>query len=131
MGLESMYKSQNKIFNKYDFTDLKSYLTLTNNKDWPLITTSVEIEKFISVPKYYDKFLLKKNHCELKFFEIDKETLLFKFKFGGIAMTINLINRRLSWIPKTLAIDQSAALFPEHYRKKLENFITIGEPIST
>lgn len=123
MGLESIYNSQKTLFKKYIFKDLKDFLTVKNNKPWPFLTTDFEIQKFCSVPKYDDKFLLKQRHCELKFVEIDENTLLFKFKFGAIAMTINLLNRNLNWIKDNLNLDKKSILYPEHFRNKISKSI--------
>ena len=120
IGLESIYASRRALFDKYDFKELKDFLTSKNNNDWPFLTTDFEINKFESVPKYFDKYLLKKNHCELRFLEIDEETLLFKFKYGAISMTINLLNRNLKLAREMMNQDSKAMLYPEHFRKKLE-----------
>ncbi len=120
MALESINFSQKKIFEKYDFTELKDFLLLRNNKDWPFMTTDFELQKFTSVPRFSTKHYLKtKLHCELKFLEFDDKTLLFKFKFGGIAMTINLLNRDLDWIKKMPKKDGVESVYPEHYRRKI------------
>lgn len=120
IGLESLYVSQKKIFNKYSFKDLKDFLTTKTNEDWPFLTTDYEPEKFTSVPRFNDKYLLKKNHCEIKFLEIDDENLLLKFTYGGIDMCINLINRNLEWTKRFLNDDGLARLYPERHRKKIQ-----------
>lgn len=119
IGLESIYTSQRTLFNKYDFTDLKDFLTTKTNTDWPFLTTDYEMAKFCSVPRFFNKFCLKKNHCDLKYLEVDEQTLLFKFKYGAIPMTLNLINRNLDWVKETMAQDDKAILYPEHFRNKL------------
>ena len=119
IGLESIYTSQRTQFNKYDFADLKGFLTAKNNINWPFLTTDFEVQKFNSVPKFIDKHLLKKNKCELKFAEINDDTLLFKFKYGAIAMIINLLNRNLDWIQVYLHNAPKAMLYPQHFRNKL------------
>lgn len=119
IGLESIYTSQNCLFNKYNFSKLKDFLTVKNNIDWPFITTKVELSKFHSIPRFTDKFRLKQNNCELKYSEFEEGVLLFKFKYGVISMVINLLNRNMNWIKKTSAQDKKATLYPEHYRNKL------------
>jgi hypothetical protein len=119
IGLESIYVSQRTLFKKYVFKELKDFLTSKTNNDWPFLTTDFEIAKFCSVPRFSDKFRLKKNHCDLKYLEVDEQTLLFKFKYGAIPITLNLINRNLDWVKKTLAQDEKAILYPEHFRNKL------------
>lgn len=124
IGLESFYHSQKTLFKKYKFTDLKDFLTVKNNKPWPFLTTDFEIQKFYSIPRHNDKYILKQKHCELKFVEIDKNTLLFKFKFGAIAMTINLLNRNLNWIEENLKLDKKSMLYPEHFRNKISKSVS-------
>ncbi|CAM3936416.1 MULTISPECIES: HNH endonuclease [Flavobacterium] len=119
IGLESIYKSQNKIFSKYDFTDMKNYLTTKENQDWPFTTSEYEIGKFKSVPTFYDKYRLKKAHCKLTILEFDDDTLIFQFDFGGISMMINLLNRKLDWFKELIKKDKQAQIYPEHYRTKL------------
>jgi hypothetical protein len=118
IGLESLYISRRKIFKKYILKDLKDFITTKVNEDWPFLTTDYEPEKFTTVPRFIDRYLLKKNHCEIKFLEIDKENLLLKFTYGGINMCINLINRNLDWTERFLKNDPCARLYPERHRKK-------------
>lgn len=124
IGLESFYHSQKTLFKKYNFKNLKDFLTVKNNENWPFLTTDFEIQKFCSVPRFNDKFELKQKHCELKFVEIDENTLLFKFKFGAIAMTINLLNRNLNWIEENLNSDKKSILYPEHFRNKVSKSVS-------
>ncbi|MBK8516104.1 MAG: hypothetical protein IPL55_07380 [Saprospiraceae bacterium] len=51
LGLESLYKSQRKIFKKYDFIDAKDYLQNKSNQDWGFITVDLEDGKFESIPR--------------------------------------------------------------------------------
>lgn len=119
IGLESLYQSQNKVYRKFDFTDLKNYLKTKDNKDWPFTTSELEIEKFINVPTNFDKYQLKRIHCNLNFLELDKNNLIFQFKYGGISMMINLLNRSLGWLEIVINKDKSAQIYPEHYRTRL------------
>lgn len=119
-GLESIYASKRDVFNKHDFSELKAFLTSKVNTDWPFMTTDYEIGKFQSVPEYTDKYKLTKIRCLLTYLEVDDKTLLFKFKYGGIPMTINLLNRNLDWILSTSKQDDKATVFPEHFRTKLK-----------
>lgn len=119
IGLESIFTSQKRVFSKYDFTDLKNYLTVVTNNDWPFLTSDFELIKFSSVPTFLDKYRLSQTHCTLKYAELDNSNLLFKFKYGGIAMTINLLNRNLDWIRTTLENDLPAKLYPIHFRNRL------------
>jgi hypothetical protein len=117
-AIEAIYKSRRELYSKYNFQELKDYLINKTNIDWPFLSTNKEITKFISVPRYYDKYRLGKIPCELKFFEVDSNTLLFKFKFGAIAILINLLNRNISWTEDIVEVDKNAMLYPLHYREK-------------
>ena len=117
-GLESIFTSQRKLFKRYDFQDLQNYMAGVSNTDWPFLTTDLELTKFNSVPIQYDKYLLNKIRCKLIYSEVNETTLLFKFKYGGIPMVINLLNRNLNWLPAYL--EKGAMLYPEHFVKKVE-----------
>lgn len=120
IGLEALYKSRNKIYKQYDFTELTDYLTSKTNKDWPFITSNVEIEKFISIPQYNDKFKLNKTKCKLRFCEVDKNTLLFKFKYGGVSMVINLLTRSIKWAQPYLENEEHVQIYPKQFEKRLD-----------
>ena len=120
IGLESLYTSRRDLYKKYDFSELRAYLLSESNVDWPIMTTNYEPQKFISVPRFGDKKYLQSIHCRLSCLEIDEKTLLFKFKYGMPAMTINLINRDGGWIQDFTKGDKGARLYPEHYRKKFK-----------
>lgn len=119
MALSAIFKSQRKLYNKYDFSELKQFLLNKNTIDWPFLTSTYEIEKFKSVPGFTDKYNLIKLRCSLKYNEADDQTLLFMFIYGGISMLINLLNRNLKWIEYYHINDPLAAIYPLHYRKKL------------
>lgn len=119
-GLESIFTSRRDVFGRYDFSELKSFLKSETNTDWPFMTTDFEIRSFQSVPRYTAKHKLAKIRCTLAYLELDEKTLLFKFKYGGIPMTINLLNRNLDWIALTSQQDNSATIFPEHFRVKVK-----------
>lgn len=119
IGLESLYVSRRNLFDRYNFKELKNFLITKTNEDWPFLTTDYEPQKFTSVPRFYDKYLLKKKHCEIEYLEINDENLILKFKYGGITMCINLINRKLDWTKDFLKNDNLARLYPERYRKKI------------
>ena len=123
-ALEAIYQSDKPIFKKYNFSELKEFVIGQNNSDWPFITSDLEIKKFTSIPKMYDKHRLNKIHCSLKILEVDGKTLLFKFKFGGISMIINLLNRNIDWIAHDYSIDKKASIYPEHYRKKVAKLLS-------
>ena len=119
-GIEALYKSRRKIYKKYNFKELKDYLQTISNTDWPFVTTSHELGKSISIPRFTDKYDLSKIHCELTYLELDKDTLLFKFRYGVVTMIINLLNRNLDWIEETGKLDSNIGLYPEHYNTKLK-----------
>ena len=118
MGLESLFTSQKCLFKKYDFSDLKNYLTSKTNNDWPFLTSDFELQKFKSIPKCTDKFRLNKIKCQLKYLELNNESLVFKFRYGSISTTINLLNRNLEWIKLFTNQDDKAILYPKHFRDK-------------
>lgn len=121
IALESIYTSNRKIFAKYNFQDLKDYLTNKNIKDWFFLMTDFENEKFESIPKFKIKYDLKnKNYCELKLLEIDENNLLFKFQFGSISMVLNLINRDIDWACLYHQNDELIQIYPKHYKEKIE-----------
>ncbi|HLP18763.1 MAG TPA: HNH endonuclease [Chitinophagales bacterium] len=118
-GIAGLYKSHPKVFNSYDFSQAKDFLSGKNNKDWPIITSDFEIGTFRSVPQLEDKYSLSHIDCKLTFLELDLDTLLFKFKYGGIPMMLNLVDRDIWWIRDVIANDPKAVIYPEHYRKKV------------
>lgn len=124
MALESLYTSQREIFNKYDFTELKDFLLNRNTKDWPFTTTDYEEDTFKSIPRFTEKYLLIQNHINLKYFEKSNTELLFKFKYGAIPMTVNLLNRNLNWAKYILQMDENSRIYPEHFRTKIEKIKT-------
>lgn len=127
IGLESIYKSQRKLYNNFDFTLLTNYLTGVENIDWPFICTDSEQKDFKSVPTFTDKHRLNKTPCKISFLAIDNETLLFKFQYGGSQFIINLINRNLGWIKDFMKSDCETEvqieIYPEHYKEKFKKRI--------
>jgi len=118
MGLETLYKSQRMIYEKYNFSELREFIINRDTYDWPFIDSLFELDNFKSISTYYDKYLLNKIHCRLQFRKYDSKTLLFKFIYGGVEMMINLLNRNLDWIGELSIKESKMALHPEHYRKK-------------
>lgn len=129
IALESLFTSQRKIFTKYNFVELKDFLQNRNAKDWPFTITDYEENRFISIPRFTEKHLLKKNHIELKYFEKSHTELLFKFKYGAVPMTINLLNRNLNWIADLLQKDKDTGIYPEYFKNKLPNVSGIPSDI--
>lgn len=119
IGLESLFNSQRKIYNKYDFTALKKYLTNKENNDWPLMTTKKLPQNFISIPRFSDKHNLNKIRCELKLLELNSNTLLFNFRYSILSYIVNLTNRDISWAKEFLDDDNLANLYPVFLRKKI------------
>lgn len=122
MGIESIYKSQKEIFNKYDFSELKKFLKGEGNTDWPFVIDDFEIGKFNSIPRYTDKFKLKNNNCFLTINETSSETVLFKFKYGVIHMLINLIGKNIEWIESMHKVKKDIDIQPDHIRNKILKF---------
>jgi len=125
IGLESIFKSKRAIYDKYDFTNLRDYLIGKTNHNWPFCVTDIEIRKFSSVPTMYDKYQLSRCHCQLRYLEIDSEILLFKFEYGGIPLTINLLCRSIKWIQDLYDIKDKDSKFdfeminPEQFRRRI------------
>jgi len=119
MALSSIFTSQRDLFNKYDFTNLKRFLTNKDNNDWPFMTSDYEIDKFKSIPRFNDKYNLNKVRCSLRYREVDANTLLFMLKYGAVSMVINLLDRNIKWTERYNSSDAVSVLYPEHYRKKI------------
>ena len=116
MALSSIFTSKRKIYDNYNFTELKDFLLARNNNDWPFVVTDFEISPFESIPRQKTKYTLSILRCSLRYCELNSETLLFMFKYGAIPMVINLLNRNLDWIPDYIKNDKIVTLYPEHYR---------------
>ncbi len=128
LGIESIYKSKNRLYEKYDFTELKNYLINKSNKDWGFITNQKNPLIFISIPQGRLLKYLKGINCELKFNNEYEDELLFHFKYGGVGMTINLLNRELKWVDDYKEKYKEIIIFPQHldkkYNKSLEKTVT-------
>lgn len=124
MGLESLYTSKPKIFNKHDFSELNAFVLGKSTVDWPFITTDAELTSFSSVPSFNEKYRLGLIRCTLRTSEVSDSVLLFKFKYGGIAMVINLLNKGVLWMKDYLDAEPTAMIYPEHFRAKLEKRLT-------
>lgn len=122
MALEALFKSQKKnIFDKYNFDELRAYVLGKNNKPWPFALTNYEPKKFSSIPKYQDKYELKRRGIQLQISELNSEVLLFRFNYNGIQMVINLLNRSSAWLDEFIANDQLIQINPENFKKATEN----------
>lgn len=120
MGIESLFTSQKGIFEKYDFTELKEYLTNKTNTDWGFMTAKNEQGKFKSIPTFFIKHYLKTKKIELKFFEKSENELLFNFKFGGVSMIINLLNRGIDWMSDYKEKEKQSYIYPSHLEKRYQ-----------
>ncbi|PHR42919.1 MAG: hypothetical protein COA32_16970 [Fluviicola sp.] len=98
IGIESIYKSRRKLYNLYNFKELKEYLRNESNKDWPFITNTIQVSESIDIPRYTDKYNLTKIKCKLKVKERNNSTLIFNLKYGSISLAINLLSRNFDWI---------------------------------
>lgn len=128
IGIESLFTSQKKLFKTNDFTELKRYLNNESNDNWPFITTDFEVGDFKSIPQKTIKYRLKNiKKIELKFFQKNERLLLllllFKFKYGGVSMIINLLNRDLLWIKDYKTKKTNTSIFPDHFEKKYDYII--------
>jgi len=127
MALSSIYTSQRKLYKKYNFSELTAFLTNENQRDWPFLTSSYKNGEFKSIPRFNDKYELKRLPCTLQYFEVDKDTLLFRFTYSAITMIINVLNRNLDWIKEYLSKDSLAILYPDHYQRKIGGINTYAE----
>ena len=119
IGFEAIYYSQRNLFNSFDFTELKNFLIGIENDNWPFINSDFKIQEFESIPRFEAKYKLKLTHCELMFHKYSENTLLFRFKFGGIPMTINLLNRNLDWVKDAKKYNTELMIYPTHFAKKI------------
>ncbi len=117
IGYEAIYKSQNKLFQRLDFTQLKTHLTKKDNRDWPFLTSHNQYYTFKSIPTFFDKYKLNSIKCRLTYAEISESILLFDFKYDFWNLTINLLNRDYSWVKPYLENDTSASLYPVHLKE--------------
>ena len=121
MGFESLFTSQRKIFNDYNFKDLKEHLTNKNNKDWPfLTTTNLKLSRFVSLPRFNIKHSFNKINTQLLISEVDDNTLLFSFKYSVAYYMINLVNRDIGWTEDYLSKSSLTNLYPEHLKNKIQ-----------
>lgn len=118
VGIEALFTSKRKVFNNYNFDNLKNYLTNKDNKEWGFITADKEHGKFNSIPSFSDKYALKKINCELRFQEKSSNQLLFKFRYGAVSMIINLINRNLDWVQEYKDKEDDVNIYPLHFNEK-------------
>lgn len=118
VGLESLFQSQGVIFSKFNFKELKQYLNNESNVDWPFFTTHNKLTGFISIPRFTDKYLLKKISCQLEYMLVSEELLIFKFNYGAVQILINLLGRDIKWIKSYIEADKNATVYPEHKRVK-------------
>ena len=124
LGIESIYTSKNEVHKEHDFSELKDYLTNKNNKDWGFITNQKNPVEFPFIPRGKMCKYLRENNCELKYNNQYEDELLFHFKYGGVGMTINLLNRELLWVDDYKEKYKNIIIFPRHldekYNKELE-----------
>lgn len=118
VGLESLFQSQRGIFSKFAFKELKQYLSNESNIDWPFLTAHNKLSGFVSIPRFIDKYLLKKIHCHLEYLIVSDEALIFKFNYGAVQILINLLGRDIKWMEEYIKADKNATVYPEHKRTK-------------
>lgn len=118
IGVESLFQSQPRIYKKFDFEELEKYLTNKSNKDWPFLITKTTLTDFKSIPRFCDKHNLKKIRCELKYSELNDNTLLFNFRYVAVSLLINLVNRDKQWTNDYFNKDPSCTLHPISLRNK-------------
>lgn len=96
-------------------------MTNKNTKSWPFILTDYESVKFVSIPKKTIKYNLKIRSIELHLLEVDEKILLFRFKFGAVSIIVNMINRSFNWAKEFVENDKLTQVYPNHYKKNVEN----------
>ncbi len=121
MAFEALYKSNRRLWKKYNFDDLKDFLLGKSTIDWPFIMPLKELAKFTSIPKMGDKHVLNRIPCRLFISEVDENNLIFRFEYGGkkMAFEINLLNRDLGWIKPHVADGNIYSAYPKHFNKQL------------
>jgi hypothetical protein len=119
IGYEALYRSQRKIFKNHDFSQLKNHLLKIDNAPWPIMTLSLNLVDFNSIPKYIDKHRLKKRQCEIKFKEVSDNIFLVEFRYGVLKYLVNAKSKDISWARDYFLIDSKANLYPEHLQKNL------------
>lgn len=122
IGLEALFTSKKKVYLKYNFNELREFLNNSNHTEWPLVVAGKTVGDFESIPNYFYKYHLSKARCWLLFQEKNEKTLIFKFKYGGVEMMINLLNRGLDWLEEQRAPETHETIYPAHYRKKVVNY---------
>jgi hypothetical protein len=118
IGIESLYTSRHAVYEKYNFSDLKNYLSNKSNTDWGFITAKSEIGQFTSVPKFTAKYNLSNIRCILKYQEKSTTELIFKFQYGAVSLLINLLNRNLDWVSDYKAQEEFANIYPAHLERQ-------------
>jgi hypothetical protein len=121
-GIESIFTSRKQVFYNNDFDELRDFLSAKpeKSKDWPFITTTIELDDFHWIPenKFHHNLLM--NKCILKY-AITYFGILFKFKYGSISMIINLSTSDFEWIIDYKAEDSKIGIFPEYLNSKIKN----------
>ena len=120
IGLESLFQSQRAVFKAHVFTGLKEHLTKVNNNNWPILTTSIKLEGFQTIPRFMDKKRLKNLRCEILYKEIDENTLLLNFRYSVLSYVVNLKSRAIDWSVPFFKADRLTNLYPEHLKKRLK-----------
>jgi len=123
IALEAIFTSKRKIYRKYNFTELREFLDNTNPTEWPMVVAGKMIGDFESIPINIHKYHLSKVRCTLLLQETNSRTLLFRFSYGGVHMTINLLGRDLDWLEEQQAPDTHDTIYPAHYRKKVQQHV--------
>lgn len=126
IGLESLYKSRRNIYNAFNFDELRSFLLDSQTQNWPFLVSNHEIGKFISIPRFCDKYELNKLPCKISY-QLTGDSLIVKFSYGGVSMLINLLSRDLGWTNIYLSEDTNANLHPAHFNSKARKSVDDSE----
>ncbi|MGE8536655.1 MAG: HNH endonuclease [Chryseobacterium sp.] len=119
MGIEALYTSDFNLYNNLDINEARDYLLAKNTKDWPVIISDYEPSKFKSIPKMDIKYELGIKQIKLEYLQLNENVLLVRFKFGGVIMMVNILNRDTNWITEFKTNDSLTQIYPKHYRDKI------------
>jgi hypothetical protein len=121
VGFECLYRSKPNIFSKHALAKLIEHLSNIKNYNWPFIITKKSPVKFISIPRYEDKYRLSINKCHLEYYELVNNEILFRFSYGGITAIINLTTNENSWISTFMNHDPLMGIYPASISKKFKD----------
>lgn len=112
MGIEGIAQSRRMLYAQTDFTALREFLIKTSTEPWPFLSTKIQHHQFSSLPTQTVKYKLSLIPCRLLVAEVDKNTLLLNFRYGGLSFVINLLNREFHWMSPYMQMAAHGELYP-------------------